>query len=126
MLGFTPWTFSLYNLFEFYGQWIIDYEEYKHLQKAENQCYYYGLLSLTTADMIDNTTLTLGFSATGNLHASQRSLQRFSYTLSGKYGDRFEALVGFDMPIGKADENMGPNNTPDRDVFTFTLTWYFL
>ena len=126
VLDFTPWTFSLYNLFEFYGQWIIDYEEYKNFQKAQNQGYYYGLLSLTTADMIDNTTLTLGFSATGNLHESQRSLQRFSYTLSGKYGDRFEALVGFDMPIGKADQNMGPNNMSDRDVFTFTLTWYFL
>jgi Protein of unknown function (DUF1302) len=126
VLDFTPWVFSLYNLFEFYGQWIIDYEESENFQKAQNQCYYYGLVSLTTADLIDNTTLSLGVSATGNLHESQRSLQRFSYTLSAKYGDRFQALVGFDMPIGAADENMGPNNMYDRDVFTFTLTWYFL
>ncbi len=126
VLPFTPWTFSLLCLYEFYGSWNIDHADSKHFTDPENTYFYFVTLPLTVADLIDNTTLTLQFDATGNLHESQRSLHRFSYSLKAKYGDHLEALFGFDMPVGKAEENAGPNNMSDRDVFTFALRWYFI
>ncbi len=123
---FTPWTFSLVCLYEFYGSWNIDYKGSRNYTDPENTYYYFVTLPLTVADMIDNTTLTLQCDASGNLHKSQNSLHRFSFSLRAKYGDHLEGLVGFDMPVGKASQNAGPNNMSDRDVLTFSLTWYFI
>jgi hypothetical protein len=126
VLPFTPWTCSLTTMYEFYGSVNLDYSGSKHYADPESTYYYFVALPLSTADLLDNSTVTLEVDATGNLHHQQISLHRFSYSLKVKYGDHLEALVGYDMPIGDPKESVGPNNMPDRDQLTFTLTWYFI
>lgn len=126
ILSFTPWIVSLTTMYEFYGGLNLDYAESKHFSDPMARAYYFVALPLSTADLLDNTTLTLEFDATGTLHAEQNSLHRFSGSLKAKYGDHLEALVGYDYIIGNWQENIGPNNLSDRDQFTFTLTYSFI
>jgi hypothetical protein len=126
VMGFTNRIVTLTMIYEFYGGLNLDYTEVGNFTNPQATAYYFMSLPFSTSDMIDNTTITLGFDATGSLHKEQRSLHRFSFTLKGKYGDYLEALVGYDLVLGKPDENSGPNNMSDRDQFTFTLTWYFI
>lgn len=126
VLGFTPWIVSLTTMYEFYGGINLDYEKNKNYSNPQFRAYYFVALPFVTADMIDNTTVTLQFDATGTLHPEQDSLQRFSGTLKAKWGDHLEGLVGYDYIRGRWQENIGPNNMSDRDQFTFTLTYYFI
>jgi len=126
VLGFTPWVVSLTTIYEIYGGINLDYEKDKHFSDPQFRFYYFTSLPFSNADMIDNTTVTLQFDATGTLHEEQNSLHRFSGSLKVKYGDHLEGLVGYDYIIGKWQENLGPNNMSDRDQFTFTLTYYFI
>ncbi len=126
VLRFTPWVFTLTSFFEFYGSVNLDYDEEENFSDPNDTYYYFVSLPLSSADLIDNSTVTLGFDATGNLHQEQRSLHRLSGSLKLKYGDHIEALVGYDWILGRPKENVGPNNLSDRDQFTFTLTWYFI
>ena len=126
VLPFTHHVFSFVPLVEFYGGINLSYDEAEHFTTPESTYYYMADLALTTADLIPNTTVTLDLVGTGNLHETQRSLQHLIPTLKARYGNSLEALVGYDLILGRPEENNGPNNMPDRDAFTFKLTWYFI
>jgi len=135
-LSFTPWTFALFTIYEFYGGINLDYDKDRHYSDPKNTGYYLLSLPLSVADLVPKTTLTTTFEATGSLHKEQNSLHRFSFSLKAKYGDSLEALVGYDYLVGEADQqyagdvpltrSIGPNNTSDRDALTFKFTWYFI
>jgi hypothetical protein len=135
-LSFTPWTFALFPIYEFYGGINLEYDSDKNYSDPEHTEYYLLSMPLSVADLVPKTTLTTTFEATGSLHEQQKSLHRFSFSLKAKYGDHLEALVGYDYIVGEADQqiagdvpltqSIGPNNLSDRDALTFKFTWYFI
>jgi hypothetical protein len=129
VLSFTPYTFSSSPIFEFYGQHIMDYDEDKY-SDLENTAFYYISVPFSTADMIDNTTLTLNVDASGVLHYENRSLHRFAFSVKARYGDNLQALLGYDFVIGILSEELGSpiggSWKSDRDALTLSLTYFFI
>ncbi|MEW6441742.1 MAG: DUF1302 family protein [bacterium] len=125
-LSFTPWTFAMFAMYEFYGKLNLEYEDEKNYSDPEKTAYYMLSLPLSVADLVPRTNLTFQFDGSGTLHSEQNSLHRFSFSFKARYGDNWEGLVGYDYVVGEAEQNVGPNNMSDRDALTFKFTWYWI
>jgi len=143
IMPFTPWTFNANALFEFYGNWNLDYADgnipnsdkytYRLITNdytaPEYTIYYMVAPSITSSDMIDNTRISLSFTAMGNLHPQQSSLHHFIYQIKAKYGDSWEITLGYDQLIGDimqdTKEYPGGIQT-DRDALTIKFAYFFI
>ncbi len=139
VMPFTPWTVGCTGMFEFYGGYIFDYKNTTFAYKGRQierpmysipQLVYYYTCGPTfeTSDMIDNTKITFGISAMGNLHTRQRHLHAFIFNFKAKYGDSWEASVGYDYKLGDIQEELQPEggNMFDRDALTIKFVYYFI
>jgi len=129
VMPFTPWTVGLTGLFEIYGGWNMDYDGEKTHAYPEVIYYYTVSPELTTSDMIDNTKVTLGISAMGNLHQEQHNLHHLIFNLKAKYGDSWEVTLGYDWIFGDEIEETRqylPGVMIDRDAFTFKFVYFLI
>ncbi len=135
IFGFTPWTVQFVPLFECYGGYNLDYNNIEELDEddeglyfkyPENIAYYMFQIGFETSDMIDNTKLSLTFQAMGSLHKQERSIHTLTPSITAKYGDHAEMMLGYEYKMGTAKQATGTPNTPDRDAFTFRFTWYYM
>lgn len=126
VLDFTPWTFMLTPVFEFYGKINLDYTKEKLFTDPMVTAYYMLDLPLMTSDMIDNTALTLEFQSMGAIFPQKDSLHHLIFTTKARYGDHWEVLLGYDLVFG--DPKQDPQGTWmwDRDALTFKLTYHFI
>jgi hypothetical protein len=126
IFDFTPYTFQLTPLVEFYGKLNLDYEEEMLFMDPEATAYYTVQLPLSTSDMIDNTRLDIGFSAMGGLHSQRNQLHTLGFTAGAKFGDAWEVLFGYNLAIGNAEQDPQGQFMWDRDNFVFKFTHYFI
>jgi len=126
VFDFTPWTFMLSPLVEFYGKINLDYEEEMLFMDPQFTAYYVIQLPLTSSDIIDNTRLDLGFSAMGGMHRERNLLHTLGFTAGAKYGNSWEVLFGYNWALGNADQDPQGQFMWDRDNFVFKLTYYFI
>ena len=125
-LSFTPWTFQLTPLLEFYGGINLDYSDDKYFSNPQFTAYYQIDLPLITSDMVDNTKLTFEFAATGDLYPMKSTLHHFIFKTAAKYGDSWEVLLGYDLVNGNTAQDPLGSTMFDRDAFTFKLTYHFI
>ena len=123
---FTPWTFQLTPLVEFYGKINLDYDEKRMFMDPQFTAYYTLQLPLSTSDMIDNTRVDFGFSAMGGLHKQKNRIHSLGFTAGGKYGDSWEILFGYNLAVGNVEQDPQGQWMWDRDSFVFKLTYYFI
>ena len=126
VLSFTPWTFQLTPLFEFYGGINLDYSDDKYFSDPQFTAYYSIDVPLITSDMVDNTKLTFEFAATGDLYPMRSALHHFIFKTAAKYGDSWEVLLGYDLVNGNTAQDPLGTWMFDRDAFTFKLTYHFI
>jgi len=126
VLYFTPWTFRLTPLVEFYGKINLDYEKAKMFMDPRYTAYYTLQLPLSTSDMIENTRLDLSFSAMGGLHKEKNLVHALSFSAGGKYGDSWEVLFGYNLTVGSEEQDPQGQWMWDRDNFVFKVTYYFI
>lgn len=126
VFNFTPWTFMLTPLVEFYGKLNLDYEEEMLFMDPQATAYYTVQLPLSSSDIIDNTRLDFGFSAMGGLHSQRNLLHTLGFTAGAKYGNSWEVLFGYNLAIGNAEQDPQGQFMWDRDNFVFKLTYYFI
>ncbi len=123
---FTPWTFMLTPLVEFYGKINLDYDEASMFTDPQFTAYYTVQLPLATSDMIDNTRINLSFSSMGGMHSEKNLLHALAFTAGAKYGDSWEVLFGYNLAVGNVDQDPQGQWLWDRDSFVFKLTYYFI
>jgi len=126
VFDFTPWTFQLSPILEFYGKINLDYEKAMMYMDPEFTAYYVLQLPLSSSDIIDNTRLDIGFSAMGGMSATKNLLHSLGFTAGAKYGNSWEVLFGYNIKIGNAEQDPQGQWTWDRDNFVFKLTYYFI
>jgi hypothetical protein len=126
VFDFTPWTFQLSPLVEFYGKINLDYEEEEMFSDPQLTAYYTIQMPLQCSDIIDNTRLDLSFSSMGGLHSEKNELHQLSFTAGAKYGDSWEVLFGYNFGVGNTDQDPQGVWMWDRDNFVFKLTYYFI
>jgi hypothetical protein len=126
VFDFTPWTFQLSPILEFYGKINLDYEEEMLFLDPQFTAYYVLQVPLTSSDIIDNARLDIGFSAMGGLHSQRNKLHTLGFTAGGKYGNSWEVMFGYNIAIGNAEQDPQGQFMWDRDNFVFKLTYYFI
>jgi hypothetical protein len=126
IFDFTPYTFSLTPLVEFYGRINLDYDEATMYADPQFTAYYVVQLPLSTSDMIDNTRIDLSFSSQGGMHSALNRVHSMSFTAGAKYGDSWEVLFGYNLAVGNLDQDPQGQWMWDRDNFVFKLTYYFI
>lgn len=126
VLSFTPWTFQLTPLVEFYGKIKLDGDGSKMFMDPRFTAYYTLQLPLSTSDMIENTRFSLSFSAMGGMHKEKNRVHALSFSVGGKYGDAWEVLFGYNLSLGNEKQDPQGQWMWDRDNFVFKLTYYFI
>ena len=126
VLDFTPWTFQLTSVFEAYGKINLDYADDKYFTDPVATAYYTIDIPLTVSDMINNTALTLEVQGMGNIYPQKSKLHHLIFTTKARYGDHWEALLGYDLIIGNPEQDPGGAWMWDRDALTFKLVYYFI
>ncbi len=126
IFDFTPYTFNLTPLVEFYGKINLDHDEETLFMEPQFTAYYVVQLPLSTSDMIDNTRIDLSFSSQGGMHSALNRVHSMSFTAGAKYGDSWEVLFGYNLAVGNLDQDPQGQWMWDRDNFVFKLTYYFI
>ena len=126
VLPFTPWTFQLTSVFETYGKINLDYSDDEYFTDPVATAYYTIDFPLSVSDMINNTTLTLEFQGMGDIYPQKSKLHHFIFTTKAKYGENWEALLGYDLVIGDPEQDPAGAWMWDRDALTFKLVYYFI
>jgi hypothetical protein len=129
-----PFTVSLTPLIELYGGNNLDYDDLDDddalaFDIPEHTAYYLASFTLSSPDMIDNTTLNFNAAFTGALHSEENSFHSIGATLRARIGDNIELLLGYDIKLGDTDKASPfdyPGTIPDRDAVTLAFTWYFM
>ncbi len=126
VLPFTPWTFQLTSLVEFYGKINLSYDEAENFTDPLATAYYTVQLPLTTSDMIDNTAWTTSFAFMGHLYPQKDRLHNITLETKARYGDHWEILFGYNLIIGNPEQDPIGAWSWDRDALTFKLTYHFI
>jgi hypothetical protein len=126
VFSFTPYTFQLSPILEFYGKINLDYEEAKMFMDPRFTAWYSLICPLTSSDLIDNTRLDLSFSAMGGLHKQKNLVHTLGFSAAAKYGDSWEVLFGYNLVVWTPDQDPQGQFSGDRDSFVFKLTYYFI
>jgi Protein of unknown function (DUF1302) len=126
VFDFTPYTFQLSPILEFYGKINLDYEDSIGYGDPQFTAYYNLICPLQTSDMIDNARLDLSFSAMGGLHSQANLLHTLGFSAGVKYGNNWEALVGYNLAVGTVKQDPQGQWTWDRDSLVLKLTYYFI
>ncbi len=126
VFDFTPWTFMLTPIIEFYGKLNLDYDEATLFLDPQATAYYVLQLPFTCSDIIDNTRLDIGMSFMGGLHRQRNELHTLGFTAGAKYGNSWEVLFGYNVAIGNAEQDPQGQFMWDRDNFVFKLTYYWI
>ncbi len=127
--SFTPWIIQVSPTMEFYGGYNIEYDEKldknskKKFLYPKHRAYYVANIMLMSADMIENTKLTMMIMGMGSLHQETNTMHSFNVSLQGKIGDLYEIMLGYELNTGKDHEVLSPP-LPDHDAFSFAFTLY--
>ena len=126
VMHFTGYTFSLNPILEFYGKINLDYNDELLWADPQFTAWYNLICPLSTSDLIDNTRLDLSFSAMGGMHSQKNLEHALGFSAAAKYGNSWEALIGYNLTVWSPGQDPQGQFTGDRDNFVFKLTYYFI
>ncbi|MBT3312528.1 MAG: DUF1302 family protein [Desulfobacteraceae bacterium] len=125
---FTPWSIQFSPMLDFYGGTNLDYDDpaYNFLMPDDGAWYMINL-TFSSADMVDNTVLSLTVAFSGGLHEEEKGFYSIGTTLTARIGDNLGLMFGYDIKGGDPNEAITyPGWVPDRDALTLGITWYFM
>lgn len=125
IFSFSRYTFQLSPIIEFYGKMILDYDEMTFAD-PQYTAYYSIQCPFASSDIIDNARLDLSMGSMGGLNKEYNQLHTLGFSAAVKYGDNWEALIGYNLALGNADQDPQGKWMWDRDNFVLKLTYYWI